>query len=399
MQPRIVLLRKNLSGQGGAENYLHLLCRALAARNYHILLLTDSAPSLAKNLPVEIRRPTPSLLSAMASFPYRAEIWCKKNLSDRDIVLSLDRNRFQHILRSGDGVHAAWLRVRALAGRLTALAALRHTPLLRAEKLAYDPRRTALIWANSHWVAQQIQQFYNFPVKRISVIHNGVDTSKWTLPQASDVQLPVTLPKGATVLLFIGSGWWRKGWDIAVRIHAEIYKTRRDVWLVGIGKPGKEHQFRVTLRQQNVVWLGPLTTPQLLDCFAVSHLLVLPSRYDPFANVTLEALACGVPVLTSTDNGAAEILQDAPVECGVALPLSAPLSQWAAMACRLCACANNISTRELCRKLAAKYDISSQISLVVNLIQSAATVPMCNFTPMHRVLTIASKKLNDKKSV
>jgi UDP-glucose:(heptosyl)LPS alpha-1,3-glucosyltransferase len=44
--------------------------------------------------------------------------------------------------------------------------------------------------------------------------------------------------------------------------------------------------------------------------YAGADLFVLPTRYDPFANACLEAMACGLPVLTSAANGAAELLQD-----------------------------------------------------------------------------------------
>jgi UDP-glucose:(heptosyl)LPS alpha-1,3-glucosyltransferase len=45
-------------------------------------------------------------------------------------------------------------------------------------------------------------------------------------------------------------------------------------------------------------------------CYAGADLFVLPTLYDPFANACLEAMACGLPVLTTTANGAAELLQD-----------------------------------------------------------------------------------------
>ena len=46
--------------------------------------------------------------------------------------------------------------------------------------------------------------------------------------------------------------------------------------------------------------------PDPIEAYAAADLLVLPTRQDPFANVTLEALACGLPVVTSPNNGAVE---------------------------------------------------------------------------------------------
>jgi UDP-glucose:(heptosyl)LPS alpha-1,3-glucosyltransferase len=368
VQPRIILLRQSITGQGGAENYLRLLCTALAAKKHHVILLTDSAPAVTPPLAAELLRPASSWLSPLAGFPVRAEAWCKKNLTPGDVVLSLDRNRRQHILRAGDGVHAAWLRVRARAGRLTPLDALRHARLLRREKLAFSPERTDLIWANSHWVAAQIRDHYPFPQERIHVIHNGVDTSKWRLPHTADAQLPAPVPVGAPVLLFVGSGWWRKGWDIAVRIHAELRKILPGAWLVGVGKPGRELEFRATLREKNVAWLGPFSSAQLARAFTAAGLLLLPTRYDPFTNVVLEALAAGLPVLTSTENGAAEILPSPASGCGTALPLSTPLELWAAAAAEILQLGRPPEIRVRCRELAQALDIPQHIHKILSLI-------------------------------
>ncbi|MBI3329048.1 MAG: glycosyltransferase family 4 protein, partial [Nitrospinae bacterium] len=56
--------------------------------------------------------------------------------------------------------------------------------------------------------------------------------------------------------------------------------------------------------------------------YAAADLFVLPTLYDPFANACLEAMACGLPVLTSVANGAAELLQDGVNGCVLKDPLS-----------------------------------------------------------------------------
>jgi len=57
-----------------------------------------------------------------------------------------------------------------------------------------------------------------------------------------------------------------------------------------------------------VSFAGNVDSPERI--YAVSDLLVLPTRYDPFANVTLEALACGLPVVTTRTNGATDFLAE-----------------------------------------------------------------------------------------
>ena len=51
----------------------------------------------------------------------------------------------------------------------------------------------------------------------------------------------------------------------------------------------------------------PVAMPHV---YAAADVFLLPTLYDPFANVTLEALAAGLPVITSAQNGASEIIED-----------------------------------------------------------------------------------------
>ena len=61
---------------------------------------------------------------------------------------------------------------------------------------------------------------------------------------------------------------------------------------------------------------GPVADPE--RWMAAADLFVLPTLYDPFANTCLEALASGLPVITTTANGAAEILEEG--RTGAAIP-------------------------------------------------------------------------------
>ncbi len=57
-----------------------------------------------------------------------------------------------------------------------------------------------------------------------------------------------------------------------------------------------------------VQWRGPTAAPEQL--YAEADLYVLPTLYDPCANTCLEAMACGLPVLSTTSNGASELLPE-----------------------------------------------------------------------------------------
>jgi UDP-glucose:(heptosyl)LPS alpha-1,3-glucosyltransferase len=121
-----------------------------------------------------------------------------------------------------------------------------------------------------------------------------------------------------------------------------------------------------------VVWLGVVSQPEL--CYRGADLYVLPTRYDPAANSTLEALASGLPVVTSAMNGAAEIVE--PGVHGAVLPtpvhpeeLKRALIDWLdrARSKRVCA-----STRLLAERFPARISCESTLDVYRSVLEDRA---------------------------
>jgi len=144
---------------------------------------------------------------------------------------------------------------------------------------------------------------------------------------------------GAYTVLFVGSGFARKGLATAVEAFAAF--SDRSSRLVVLGKGDASDYRDLALRlgvSERVVWLGARNDPE--RWYAGADLVVLPSRYEPFGNVHLEALASGVPVLTSVHAGGAEVIRpgangwivDAvaaePIARGLAALREAPAGGW-----------------------------------------------------------------------
>jgi UDP-glucose:(heptosyl)LPS alpha-1,3-glucosyltransferase len=119
------------------------------------------------------------------------------------------------------------------------------------------------------------------------------------------------LPAEGTMLLLSGSGFVRKGLHHCVELLARLIcePGYQHAYLVVIGK-GDAKPFRDGMKASNVVdrvrFIGAVDNPQVY--YQAADFMVLPTRHDPFSNACLEALACGCPVLTSAENGAAEVL-------------------------------------------------------------------------------------------
>src|SRR5213075_837870 len=102
-------------------------------------------------------------------------------------------------------------------------------------------------------------------------------------------------------LLFAGSGWERKGLLFAIEAM-QLCKNRKMRLLVA-GR-GNERSYK----SKRVKFLGEVD--DLVRIYAAADIFILPTIYDPFSNACLEALACGLPVITTRSNGFSEIVDE-----------------------------------------------------------------------------------------
>jgi UDP-glucose:(heptosyl)LPS alpha-1,3-glucosyltransferase len=99
--------------------------------------------------------------------------------------------------------------------------------------------------------------------------------------------------------------------------------------------------------------------------YAAADLLLLPTVYDPFANVCLEALACGVPVVTSAANGAAEILTE---ETGVVVEAASDVAGFAAAVDTVLGWGP--SRAGACRRMAERYSLERHLRETLSLYEA-----------------------------
>ena len=113
----------------------------------------------------------------------------------------------------------------------------------------------------------------------------------------------------AFVLLFVGSGFERKGLSTAIEALATVRDARVRLMVIGKGRQGPYRELAIRRGvHDRIVWLGP--RPDADRWYGAADVVVLPTRYEPFGNVHLEALASGVPIITSTRAGGAELIRE-----------------------------------------------------------------------------------------
>ncbi len=157
---------------------------------------------------------------------------------------------------------------------------------------------------------------------RVRVIGNGVDAERFRPGDRAEARRRLGLPREGEVVLSVGALIERKGHHHLIRMFRRIDRERPGATLLVVG----DGPWRARLRRRaeregaagRVRFAGLLDRDALVAAYRAADLLALASSFEGWANVLLEALACGVPVV-ATDVGAAREVVNGP-ELGVVVP-------------------------------------------------------------------------------
>jgi UDP-glucose:(heptosyl)LPS alpha-1,3-glucosyltransferase len=324
---RLALVRQRWSTLGGAENTLLALTRELLRQGHEVTLVTaepQPPPELAPlaNLYWQPAPVWPGKVGRILGFAVNARLVLQK--SRFDVIYSLERTLLQDAYRAGDGCHREWLGRRrpydSFPARLHLALSPFHLTLLGLEKRLFNDPRLKLVIANSRQVQSEVRRHYRVAPEKIRVIYNGVDRERFS-PARLAALPPGTLgdlglEPGIPSILFVGSGFRRKGLHFLIAALAGMQRRESRLLVVGHGRTTPYQRLAQKLGVgHRVRFLGP--QPRVERFYAMAQVLALPTIYDPCSNVVLEALACGRPVITTAANGASEFIH--PGDNGVIL--------------------------------------------------------------------------------
>jgi UDP-glucose:(heptosyl)LPS alpha-1,3-glucosyltransferase len=297
----IGFVRRGYSQSGGAEAYLKRLANGLVEAGHEAQLITTEA-WLQNEWPFgPIRRLQSVAVTEFANDveKIRPQIRC-------DVLMSLERVWSCDVYRAGDGVHRAWLARRRKfelpLERFIRGLNRKHRDILQLEDALLANRGADRVIVNSQMVKTEIVDLYGYPADKIGIVRNGVPVGQFRfdpkLREESRDQLKVKPDEIA--LLFVGSGWERKGLRFAIAAMALCNNRKMRLLVAGRGN-------QRSYKSKHVQFLGEV--PDSVGIYSAADIFILPTIYDPFSNACLEALACGLPVITTSSNGFSEIIE------------------------------------------------------------------------------------------
>ncbi len=151
---------------------------------------------------------------------------------------------------------------------------------------------------------------------KIRVVGNGVDLEKFYPVAKKQAKEKMAIPHTSKVLITVGALVERKGFHRVLEILPSIVKRHPDTLYLIVGGSSAEGDWTERLQQQveeqglnsHVRFLGPRPPDELKNILSAADLFVLPTRNEGWANVLLEAMACGLPVVTTDVGGNAEVV-------------------------------------------------------------------------------------------
>ncbi|GHU08829.1 glycosyl transferase family 1 [Betaproteobacteria bacterium] len=188
-----------------------------------------------------------------------------------------------------------------------------------------DPRlapklRAALMGATRVFaVADSLRQIAlesGVPEERTEVIGNGVDAERFRPRDRNAARTALGLPLDAPVLISVGGLVERKGFHRVIEIMPALCQRWPGLTYLIIGSAGPEGDMRAALEAQvealglgeRVRFLGHLPPAALPEPLSAADVFVLATRNEGWANVFLEAMACGLPVVTTDVGGNREVV-------------------------------------------------------------------------------------------
>ena len=328
--------------RGGAEKYAATLARVLEAAGHEVHVFARQVD--AEELPATVHvhrlpsRRVPGLAWLRSYLFARASERALREESP-ELILGMTKVWHQHVCLAVGGTQPGTLEFSSRRFRnawvrrwwwLTKAVNLKQWVFRYIARRQFQDGYAPHVIAPSRMVAEHFQRFHGVPAERISVVYNGLDAAD-ALPDPrqarEDFRRRLGLDDRHVAILLAAHNYPLKGLGPLLCAFAPVARENPWARLIVCGSRRDEAYRRQARRlgiADRVLFLGFVNDPR--TCFAAADLFAFPTFYDPCSLVVLEAMAAGLPVITTAQNGASELLSEG--DDGFVIESPWALDQW-----------------------------------------------------------------------
>lgn len=311
----IALVRRHCTlKKGGAERYCVNLFRGLQRLGHQVTIvgeaIDDDLKSEVDFLPVPVLRLN-SWTRNKSFFVNAGHVIRKQKF---DVVHGLSRVDGLDTFRLTERLQIHWVKMyyRNPVTRWLQQMNPRHRLVFDLEQRIFGPSGVRRVIVQSRLDARLLKDYFGVDDSRICQIINGVDTTTFH-PGAREhrdrIRAEWQIANDTPLIVFASMDFRGKGLDTLLQAMARLEHRQAKLLVVGQGATGRfVRRARSLGINDRVVFTGRQSAIQ--HYYGAADLFVLPTIYEPFPNVNLEAMACGTPVITTSTAGGAEIIQD-----------------------------------------------------------------------------------------
>jgi len=312
---RIALLTRRFDPSGGGtERDLMVTAACLREAGHEITIYADEVRGSSPGLTVR-RIGGPRLGRALGLIRFGLGAAAAARRDGANLVVSFARAADADVLRSGGGAHASYVRAARRWRGAAGAAAMRISPYHRAqifiERRAFASRRLKKVIAVSNFVRDDLVREFRLAPGIAVTLYNGVDLDRFRpardLRIRDEVRDRLGIPRSAMLVIFVGNGFARKGLGYLIDAWPALGAKPH---LLVVGSDRAEHAYRRRAGAlgvgDRVIFAGP--QPDVERLYQAADAFAMPSLFEPFGNTVMEAMASGLPVLSSAHSGVAEVL-------------------------------------------------------------------------------------------
>jgi UDP-glucose:(heptosyl)LPS alpha-1,3-glucosyltransferase len=314
---RIALIARRFDPSGGGtERDLIVTAQYLREAGHELIIYADEVRAAAPSWTVRAVS-TRARGRALRVWRFASAAPAQARREGAELVVSFARAIGADVMRSGGGAHISYVRAAQqwcgpVGGRVMWLSAY-HRAQMAVERRAFAAPTLRRTVAVSNLVRDDLRREFGLAAERVVTIYNGVDAARCRPAVDDSARASIRRRLGVTdagpLVVFAGNGFARKGLEFLIRAWPRV---ARDAWLVVVGEDRTALKFRRLCHRLGVAGRVHFAGRRrdISEIFGAADLFAMPSLFEPFGNVVMEAMASGLPPLTSASSGVSELMPE-----------------------------------------------------------------------------------------